>query len=227
MELIECWFTSLYTLRNVWRNFKSVRAKVKRNKSSIRWQSVVLIFLVMLDFHWIPSTQNHRHQMKLVSWKRELFQTICCVFVHDHFPISFKFTAYLESKLTDSFLITDLLRLYLTQIRQETGNRLIEKVFNSPDGKPSKWWTCFSKKRFMEHSLGGFGQWFFLPIAFRAISQNLISPNKRNLLVIKPFVRNWSIKLANNLQFIPIEIAFVFRIEHSTSKNVKVRIEST
>ncbi|XP_055302459.1 actin-related protein 2/3 complex subunit 3 [Sitodiplosis mosellana] len=52
----------------------------------------------------------------------------------------------------------DLLRQYLTQIRQETGNRLIEKVFNTPDGKPSKWWTCFAKKRFMEHSLGGFGQ---------------------------------------------------------------------
>ncbi|XP_031625620.1 actin-related protein 2/3 complex subunit 3 [Contarinia nasturtii] len=52
----------------------------------------------------------------------------------------------------------DSLRQYLTQIRQETGNRLIEKVFNTTDGKPSKWWTCFAKKRFMEHSLGGFGQ---------------------------------------------------------------------
>lgn len=55
-------------------------------------------------------------------------------------------------------LSLDLLRQYLTQIRQETGNRLIEKVFNTADGKPSKWWICFAKKRFMEHSLGGFGQ---------------------------------------------------------------------
>lgn len=52
----------------------------------------------------------------------------------------------------------DLLRQYLTQIRQETGNRLIEKVFNTPDGKPNKWWMCFAKKRFMEKSLSGPGQ---------------------------------------------------------------------
>ena len=37
------------------------------------------------------------------------------------------------------------------------GARLVEKVFVSPDGKPSKWWTCFAKKRFMEKSLTGFG----------------------------------------------------------------------
>lgn len=60
--------------------------------------------------------------------------------------------------LTDFVKFSDLLRQYLTQIRQETGNRLIEKVFSTPDGKPSKWWTCFAKKRFMEHSLSGFGQ---------------------------------------------------------------------
>lgn len=56
------------------------------------------------------------------------------------------------------FFSIDLLRQYLTQIRQETGIRLVEKVFSTADGKPSKWWTCFAKKRFMEHSLAGFGQ---------------------------------------------------------------------
>ena len=38
------------------------------------------------------------------------------------------------------------------------GQRLCEKVFETPDGKPSKWWTCFAKKRFMEKSLSGPGQ---------------------------------------------------------------------
>ena len=37
------------------------------------------------------------------------------------------------------------------------GNRVCEKVFDTPDGKPSKWWTCFAKKRFMEKSLSGPG----------------------------------------------------------------------
>lgn len=52
----------------------------------------------------------------------------------------------------------DLMKNYLTQVRQETGLRVVEKVFNTPDGKPSKWWLCFSKKRFMDKSLTALGQ---------------------------------------------------------------------
>eukprot|EP00092_Neocalanus_flemingeri_P006446 GFUD01006946.1.p1 GENE.GFUD01006946.1~~GFUD01006946.1.p1 ORF type:complete len:192 (-),score=46.18 GFUD01006946.1:174-665(-) len=52
----------------------------------------------------------------------------------------------------------DTMRQYFLQLRHETGQRLCEKVFETPDGKPSKWWTCFAKKKFMEKSLGGPGQ---------------------------------------------------------------------
>lgn len=52
---------------------------------------------------------------------------------------------------------TDILRLYLTQLRQETGTRVVDKVFGD-DGKPSKWWLCFAKKKFMDKSLSGPGQ---------------------------------------------------------------------
>nr|ALS04432.1 actin-related protein 2/3 complex subunit 3 [Acartia pacifica] len=51
----------------------------------------------------------------------------------------------------------DTMRQYFLQLRHETGQRLVEKVFNTADGKPSKWWTCFAKKRFMEKSLTGPG----------------------------------------------------------------------
>jgi len=51
----------------------------------------------------------------------------------------------------------DTMRQYFLQLRHETGARLAEKVFDTPDGKPSKWWTCFAKKRFMEKSLTGPG----------------------------------------------------------------------
>ena len=54
--------------------------------------------------------------------------------------------------------IADLMRQYLQQIRQETGVRVCEKVFGSEDGKPSKWWLCFAKKKFMDKSLSGPGQ---------------------------------------------------------------------
>lgn len=53
---------------------------------------------------------------------------------------------------------SDLMRQYLLQLRHETGNRVVEKVFNTEDGKPNKWWTCFAKKKFMEKSLAGPGQ---------------------------------------------------------------------
>lgn len=51
----------------------------------------------------------------------------------------------------------DLMREYLLQLRHETGNRVLEKVFDTPDGKPNKWWVCFAKKKFMEKSLTGPG----------------------------------------------------------------------
>ncbi|KAL3270886.1 hypothetical protein HHI36_021401 [Cryptolaemus montrouzieri] len=51
----------------------------------------------------------------------------------------------------------DFLKNYLTQLRQEVGLRVCEKVFGD-DGKPSKWWLCFAKKKFMDKSLSGPGQ---------------------------------------------------------------------
>lgn len=49
------------------------------------------------------------------------------------------------------------MRQYLQQVRQEVSQRLIKKVYGS-DGKPSKWWLCFAKKKFMDKSLSGPGQ---------------------------------------------------------------------
>lgn len=51
----------------------------------------------------------------------------------------------------------DLMKAYLTQVRQEVGLRVCEKVFGD-SGKPSKWWLCFAKKKFMDKSLSGPGQ---------------------------------------------------------------------
>lgn len=47
----------------------------------------------------------------------------------------------------------DTMRLYMTQLRQETGLRLIEKAYDRESGRLSKWWACFYKKKFMEKSL--------------------------------------------------------------------------
>merc|ERR1712236_93611 len=48
------------------------------------------------------------------------------------------------------------MKKYFTQLRQETGSRLVERVFDSalaPEGGPSKWWTCFAKRKFLNVSL--------------------------------------------------------------------------
>eukprot|EP01090_Pellita_catalonica_P020296 TRINITY_DN718_c0_g1_i1.p1 TRINITY_DN718_c0_g1~~TRINITY_DN718_c0_g1_i1.p1 ORF type:complete len:157 (-),score=25.13 TRINITY_DN718_c0_g1_i1:435-905(-) len=47
----------------------------------------------------------------------------------------------------------DTARQYLTQLRQETGKRLVEIVFKGDDMTPSKWWTCFNKRKFLNKSL--------------------------------------------------------------------------
>jgi len=52
----------------------------------------------------------------------------------------------------------DNMQAYLLQIRQETGLRICEKVFDPATDKPSKWWMCFVKRKFMDKSLTAPGQ---------------------------------------------------------------------
>ncbi|KAL6066881.1 subunit of the Arp2/3 complex, variant 2 [Balamuthia mandrillaris] len=47
----------------------------------------------------------------------------------------------------------DTIRQYLTQLRQETGLRLVQRVYGTDDTTPSKWWTCFSKRKFLNKTL--------------------------------------------------------------------------
>ncbi|KAK2574518.1 Actin-related protein 2/3 complex subunit 3-A [Acropora cervicornis] len=52
----------------------------------------------------------------------------------------------------------DSMRSYLTQLRQELGQRLVDSVFDPQTDKPSKWWMCFVKRKFMDKSLSAPGQ---------------------------------------------------------------------
>nr|XP_046912013.1 actin-related protein 2/3 complex subunit 3-like isoform X3 [Dermatophagoides farinae] len=49
----------------------------------------------------------------------------------------------------------ELMRQYFLQLRQECGLRLAERVFETENGKPSKWWLCFAKRKFMDITLTG------------------------------------------------------------------------
>lgn len=52
----------------------------------------------------------------------------------------------------------DKMKAYFQQIRHETGERLIGKVYDEATNKHNKWWICYSKRRFMEKSLSAPGK---------------------------------------------------------------------
>lgn len=48
-------------------------------------------------------------------------------------------------------LIIEQMKQYMQQLRQELVVRLVDRIYI--DGHPSKWWMCFSKRKFMNLSL--------------------------------------------------------------------------
>ncbi|CAK7273225.1 subunit of the Arp2/3 complex [Sporothrix epigloea] len=49
---------------------------------------------------------------------------------------------------------SELLRQYMVQVRQELAQRLLARVYEGgDDGKPSKWWLSFTKRKFMGKGL--------------------------------------------------------------------------
>jgi actin related protein 2/3 complex, subunit 3 len=52
------------------------------------------------------------------------------------------------------------MRQFIKQLRLETGVRILTKVYENSgnDGKASKWWLCFAKRRFMDQTLTPLGQ---------------------------------------------------------------------
>jgi len=53
---------------------------------------------------------------------------------------------------------TDELRRYMLQFRHELGYRLVDRVFdpklnNGKTDQPSKWWTCFARRKFLKCEL--------------------------------------------------------------------------
>lgn len=45
------------------------------------------------------------------------------------------------------------LRQYLAQVRQELATRILARVYEEDESKPSKWWLSFSKRKFMGKAL--------------------------------------------------------------------------
>jgi len=67
------------------------------------------------------------------------------------FPLNAMFAKPKDSREAED------LRAYIKQVRLETGLRIAAKVFEFSE-KPSKWWICFAKRRFMDKTLTPLGQ---------------------------------------------------------------------
>ncbi|EPQ28232.1 uncharacterized protein PFL1_04059 [Pseudozyma flocculosa PF-1] len=88
----------------------------------------------------IPMTQNEAHK-QLSTYAVDAF----ALPGDANFPMNSLYAA--PANRADA----DALRSYLTQARQETALRLVDKVYI--DGVPSKWWLAFTKRKFMGKSL--------------------------------------------------------------------------
>ena len=47
----------------------------------------------------------------------------------------------------------EILRQYMSQARQELASRLLARVYEGDEDKPSKWWLSFTKRKFMGKGL--------------------------------------------------------------------------
>eukprot|EP01104_Vermistella_antarctica_P004473 TRINITY_DN14917_c0_g1_i1.p2 TRINITY_DN14917_c0_g1~~TRINITY_DN14917_c0_g1_i1.p2 ORF type:complete len:175 (+),score=45.01 TRINITY_DN14917_c0_g1_i1:28-552(+) len=47
----------------------------------------------------------------------------------------------------------DACRTYFTQLRHEMGERIVERVYQDNAAKPSKWWVCWTKRKFLNMAL--------------------------------------------------------------------------
>ncbi|KAK4132195.1 ARP2/3 complex, 21 kDa p21-Arc subunit [Trichocladium antarcticum] len=47
----------------------------------------------------------------------------------------------------------ELLKQYMSQVRQELATRLLARVYDGSEDKPSKWWLSFTKRKFMGKGL--------------------------------------------------------------------------
>lgn len=67
-------------------------------------------------------------------------------------PVSFNLADFGWNVVDNHIMLLDFLRNYLVQTRQELAARLIERLYADGTNVPSKWWMCFTKRRFMNRN---------------------------------------------------------------------------
>jgi actin related protein 2/3 complex subunit 3 len=109
----------------------------------------LLIYLTLYIVECLKRVQNSKSRDEAVHEMYSLAISRFDIPSDPGFPLNSVYGKPLDTEEAD------YLRQYMTQIRQECGLRLAEKLFEAGPGKPSKWWLCFAKRKFMNISLSG------------------------------------------------------------------------
>ncbi|WFD34517.1 subunit of the Arp2/3 complex [Malassezia cuniculi] len=128
----------LFRANTLFRNFE-----IKGPADRVRYvANEVLIYLILFISDCLtriaasrPQWNKHEAQRQLASYAVDSF----ALPGDANFPLSSLYSA------PESRADADTLRQYLTQARQETAMRLVEKIY---DGDvPSRWWLAFTKRK--------------------------------------------------------------------------------
>ncbi|UZJ51692.1 hypothetical protein CBS101457_001012 [Exobasidium rhododendri] len=102
----------------------------------------LLIYLILFISQCLTIINNSRVPMSQNEAIKQLSTTAVDQF---HLPGDAGFPLNNLYQPPANRMEADQLRAYLTQARQELALRLIEKIYI--DGKPSKWWLAFTKRK--------------------------------------------------------------------------------
>ncbi|KAM0752464.1 putative ARC18-subunit of the Arp2/3 complex [Meredithblackwellia eburnea MCA 4105] len=111
----------------------------------------LLIYLIL----FIGDCLSKIVQAKSPGWSKQDASKHLATHAIDNFALPGEPTFPLKNLYAPpaSRLDSDALRSYLTHARQETVVRFVERVYDTEDGKPAKWWTAFQKRKFMGMTL--------------------------------------------------------------------------
>ncbi|KAI8992484.1 putative ARC18-subunit of the Arp2/3 complex [Pilobolus umbonatus] len=105
----------------------------------------VLIYLILFISQCLSSINKNTPQSDAYKTLNTLALSSFSIPGDPTFPLNAMYTSPSDRYQADQ------MKQYMQQLRQELAMRLVDRIYI--DNHPSKWWMCFSKRKFMNLSL--------------------------------------------------------------------------
>ncbi|KAI7899645.1 ARP2/3 complex 21 kDa subunit [Cokeromyces recurvatus] len=105
----------------------------------------VLIYLILFISQCLGSLNKYTPQSEALKSLNTLALSNFSIPSDPSFPLNAMYQGPVDKFQSDQ------MKQYMQQLRQELVVRLVDRIY--VDGHPSKWWMCFSKRKFMNLSL--------------------------------------------------------------------------